>query len=42
MSPPVAQTHPTEVVFAVKALHVVAASILLNADVALGTVLGVG
>ena len=42
MSPPVAETHPAEVVFAVEALHVVTASVLLNADIALGTVLGVG
>ena len=42
MSPPVAKTHPTEVVFTVEALHVVAAAVLLNADVALGAVLGVG
>ena len=39
MSPPVAETHPAEVVFAVEALHVVTASVLLNADIALGTVL---
>ena len=39
MSSPVAETHPAEVVFAVEALHVVTASVLLNADIALGTVL---
>ena len=39
MSPPVAETHPAEVVFAVEALHVVTPSVLLNADIALGTVL---
>ena len=42
MSSPVSQTHPAEVVFTVKALHVVAAAVLLDADVALGAVLGVG
>ena len=42
MSSPVAETHPAEVVLAVVALHVVAAAVLLDADIALGTVLGVG
>ena len=42
MSPPVAETHPAEVVFAVEALHVIAAPVLLNANVALGAILGVG
>ena len=42
MSSPVSQTHPAEVVFTVEALHVVAAAVLLDADVALGAVLGVG
>ena len=41
MSPPVTKTHPAEVVLTVEALHVVAASVLLNADVTLGAVLGV-
>ena len=40
MSSPVSQTHPAEVVFIVEALHVVAAAVLLDADVALGAVLG--
>ena len=40
VSPPVAETHPAEVVLTVEALHVVAASVLLDADVALGAVLG--
>ena len=40
MSSPVSQTHPAEVVFTVEALHVVAAAVLLDADVALGAVLG--
>ena len=39
MSPPVSEAHPAEVMFAVEALHVVTASVLLNADIALGTVL---
>jgi hypothetical protein len=34
---PVPQAHPAEVVFAVVALHVVAAAILLDADAALRT-----
>ena len=42
MCSPVPQTHPAEVVLAVIALHVVTAAILLDADIALGTVLGVG
>ena len=41
-STPVSKTHPAEVVFTVEALHVVAAAVLLDADVALGAVLGVG
>ena len=41
MSPPVPETHPAEVVLAVEALHVVAAPVLLNADVALGTIFSV-
>lgn len=39
---PVAQAHPAEVVFAVVALHVVAAAVLLDTDVAFGAVFGVG
>jgi len=39
MSPPVAETHPTEIVLTVVTLHVVTASILLDTDVTLGTVL---
>ena len=39
MGAPVSQAHPAELVLAVEALHVVAAAVLLNADVALGTVL---
>ena len=39
MSPPVAQTHPAEVVFTVEALHVIAPAVLLNTDIAFGTVL---
>lgn len=42
VSSPVAQAHPTEVVLAVVALHVVAAAVLLDANIALGAVLGVG
>ena len=41
MSPPVPETHPAEVVLAVEALHVVAAPVLLNADVALGAIFSV-
>ena len=41
MSPPVSEAHPAEVVFAVEALHVVAATVLLNADVALGAIFSV-
>jgi len=39
VSSPVAETHPAEVVFAVEALHVVAAAVLLDTDIALGAVL---
>lgn len=39
---PIAQAHPAEVVLARVALHVVAATVLLDANVALGTVFGVG
>lgn len=39
---PVPQAHPAKVVLAVEALHVIAAAVLLDADVTLGTVLGVG
>lgn len=35
MGLPTSETHPTEVVFAVVALHVVAAPVLFNADMAL-------
>lgn len=35
---PVTQTHPTKVVFAMKALHVITSAILLNANVTLGTI----
>ena len=41
MSPPVSEAHPAEVMFAVEALHVVAATVLLNADVALGAIFSV-
>ena len=37
VSPPVAETHPAEVVLAVIALHVVATPVLLDANVAFGT-----
>jgi hypothetical protein len=36
VSLPVAEAHPTEVVLAVEALHVVAPAVLLDADAALG------
>jgi hypothetical protein len=36
MSLPISQTHPTEVMLAAVALHVITTSILFNADVALG------
>ena len=39
---PVAEAHPAKVVLAVEALHVIAAAVLFDADVTLGTVLGVG
>jgi len=39
---PVAQAHPAEVVLTIKALHVVAAAVLFDADVTLGAVFGVG
>lgn len=39
---PVPQAHPAKVVLTVEALHVVAAAVLLDADVTLWTVLGVG
>lgn len=38
---PVAHAHPAKVVLAVEALHVIAAAVLLNADVALRTVFSV-
>ena len=38
---PVPETHPAEVVLAVKALHMIAAPVLLDADVTLGAVLRV-
>lgn len=38
---PVAHAHPAEVVLAVEALHVIAAAVLLDANVTLWTVLGV-
>ena len=41
MSPPVPEAHPAEVMFAVEALHVVAATILLDTDVALGAIFSV-
>lgn len=41
MGLPATQTHPTEVMLAVAALHVVTAPILLYADVALWTLTGV-
>ena len=41
MSSPVSKTHPAEVMFAVKALHVIAAAVLLDTDIALGAVLRV-
>ena len=41
MCPPVPEAHPAEVVFAVEALHVVAATVLLNTDVALGAIFSV-
>lgn len=38
---PVADAHPAEIVFAIEALHVIAAAVLLNADVTARTVFGV-
>lgn len=41
VSLPVTETHPAKVVLAVEALHMIAAPVLLDADVTLGTVLRV-
>lgn len=38
---PIAKAHPAEVVFAVKALHMITAAVLFDANVTLGTVLRV-
>ena len=42
MGLPIAQAHPAEIVFAIEALHVIASTVLLNANVAFGAVFGVG
>ena len=42
MSSPVPQAHPAEVMLAVVTLHVIATTVLLDANIALGAVLGVG
>ena len=42
MSSPVPQAHPAEVMLAVVALHVVTATILLDTNITLGTVLDMG
>ena len=42
MGPPVPEAHPAEVMLTVVALHVVAATVLLDTNITLGAVLGVG
>lgn len=38
---PVAQTHPTKIMFTIKALHVIAAAIFLNTNMTFRTVFGI-
>lgn len=38
---PISEAHPAKVVLAVEALHVITATVLLDADVTLGTILRV-
>ena len=42
VSSPVTQAHPTEVMLAVVALHVITTTVLLDTNITLGAVLGVG